>query len=64
MVEAGDCGGDLTDLDYACSRIAVENGEVSPGEEWRISSVVGSVLRYLSVARGKEGWIATVWRMG
>lgn len=37
-----------------CSRIAMEDGEVSPTDEWRTWSVVGSVLRYLFVASG--GW--------
>lgn len=41
-------------MDYACSRIAVRDGEVSPAEEWRTWSVVGSVLRYLSVGKGAE----------
>lgn len=50
-VDAGDRGGDLADLDHAWSRIAVEDGEVSPTGEWRTWSVVGSVLRYLSTAR-------------
>lgn len=56
-VEAGgvSCGGDQTGLDYVCSRIAVEDGEESPAEEWMSASVVGSAVRYQSVAGGKEG---------
>lgn len=48
-------GGDQTGLDYMCSRIAVEDGEVSPAEEWVTASVDGSAVRYLSVAWGGKG---------
>lgn len=51
--------------DYVCSRIAVGIGEVSAAEEWMAASVVGSAVRYLSVAGGERGIaVGGRWRSG
>lgn len=71
MSRQGALGGDLTDVDYACSRSAVEDGE---GESSRrvedlVGARVGTEISVclsvcLSVARGQRG-IAVVgrWRL-
>lgn len=60
-VEAGglSCGGDQTGLDYLyvlyVRELRWKDGEESPAEEWMTASVVGSAVRYQSVAGGKDG---------
>lgn len=57
------CGGDQTGLDYVLyvRELRWKDGEESPAGEWMTASVVGSAVRYLSVAGGKEG---SLWAGG